>query len=187
MVYYKSVKITLNTPGLAKTIINVIVHQHGLLDSIVTNRSSFFTSKFRLLFCYFFSIKRELSTTFHFQTDSQTKWQNSTIKAYFRAFINFEQNDWAKFLPMAKFAYNNVKNSSIGHTSFKLNWGYHPCDFFEKNTNLCFKSKSTDELSAELWDLMTVCRKNFYHAQKLQKQAHDKGVKSRNYAPSDKI
>ena len=35
--------------------------------------------------------------------------------------------------------------------------------------------------------LITVCQKNLYHAQELQKQAHDKGVKLKSYAPEDKI
>ena len=34
---------------------------------------------------------------------------------------------------------------------------------------------------------MTVCWENLYHVQELQKQAHDKGVKSRSYAPNDKV
>ena len=34
---------------------------------------------------------------------------------------------------------------------------------------------------------MTVCWENFHHTQKLQKRAYDKGVKSRSYAPSNKV
>ena len=34
---------------------------------------------------------------------------------------------------------------------------------------------------------MIVYRKNLYHDQELQKQAHDKGVKPWSYAPSKKI
>ena len=37
MVHYKLVKITLNAPGLAEVIIDVVVHHHGLPDSIVTD------------------------------------------------------------------------------------------------------------------------------------------------------
>ena len=70
---------------------------------------------------------------------------------------------------MAKFAYNNAKNLSNGHTAFELNCAYYPCIFFEENTNPCSQSKSADELSAKLQDLMSVCRKNFYHAPELQK------------------
>ena len=58
--------------------------------------------------------------------DGQTKWQNNIMEAYFRAFVNFEQNDSARFFLMAEFAYNNTKNASIDHTLFKLNYGYHP-------------------------------------------------------------
>ncbi len=47
------------------------------------------------------------------------------MEAYFQAFINFEPNDSARFLPIAEFAYNNTKNTSTGHTLFKLNYSYH--------------------------------------------------------------
>ena len=104
---------------------------------------------------------------FHPQTDGQTKCQNSTIEAYLRAFVNFEQNDWAKLLLMAELAYNNAKNASTTHILFELNCGYHPCVSFEKNTNPRFRSKTADELSAELRKLMTVGQKNLYQAQKL--------------------
>ena len=88
---------------------------------------------------------------------------------------------------MAKFAYNNAKNASTRYMPFKLNCGYHPKFFFKENTNLCSKSKSADKLLAKLQKLMTVCRENIHHAQELQKQAYNKSVKSRSYAPGDKI
>ena len=34
---------------------------------------------------------------------------------------------------------------------------------------------------------MTVCWENLYHAQEVQKQAHNKGVKPRSYPLGDKI
>ena len=47
------------------------------------------------------------------------------MKAYFLAFVNFKQNDWAWLLLIAEFAYNNVKNANIGHMLFELNYWYH--------------------------------------------------------------
>ena len=82
MVHYKPVKVTINAPGLAEVIIDVVVRHHGLPDSIVTDRGSLFTSKFWSLLCYFLGIKRRLSTAFHPQTDGQIKRQNNTIEAY---------------------------------------------------------------------------------------------------------
>ena len=57
MVYYEPVKIIIDALSLAEVIINVVVRHHGLSDSIITNRGSFFTSKFWSLLCYFFGIK----------------------------------------------------------------------------------------------------------------------------------
>ena len=153
----------------------------------MTDRGSLFTSKFWSSLCYFLGIKWRLSTAFHPQTDGQTGRQNSTIKAYLWAFVNFEQNDWARLLPMAEFAYNNAKNASTGHTPFELNCGYHPRVSYEEDLDPRSKSKSAEEFSAELRDLMAVCRKNLHRAQELQKEAHDKGTKPRSYTPGNKV
>lgn len=91
--------------------------------------------------------------------------------------MNWKQNDWARLFIIVKFAYNNIKNASIGHTFFKLNYSYHSCISFKKNSNLCSKSKSAEELFAELRDLMIICQKNLCYAQNLQKRAYFKGVK----------
>ena len=90
MVYYKLIKVTINASSLAKVIINVIVRHHGLPDSIIINRELLFTSKFWSLLCYFLGIKQRLSIAFHLQMNGQTKKQNSTMEAYFQAFVNFE-------------------------------------------------------------------------------------------------
>ena len=101
---------------------------------------------------------------FHPQTNGQTKRQNSTIEAYLWAFVNFEQDDWAKLLLMVEFAYNNAKNASTGHMLFKLNCGYHLQVSYEEDVGPCSKSKLADELLKELQELMTICRKNLHHA-----------------------
>ena len=129
MVYYEPVKVIINTLGLAKIILDVVIRYHGLFNSIVSDQGSVFTSKFWLLLCYFFKIKQKLSTAFHPQTDGQTKRQNSIIKAYLQAFVNFEQNNWARFLLIIKFAYNNAKNASTNHTPFELN-----CSFYSQTS-----------------------------------------------------
>ena len=93
IVHYKLVKITIDAPGLAEIIIEMVVHHHNLSNSIVTDQSFLFTWKFWSLLCYFLGIKRCLYTTLHSQTDGQTKKQNSTMEAYLQVFVNFEQNN----------------------------------------------------------------------------------------------
>ncbi len=109
------------------------------------------------------------------------------MEAYLQAFVNFEQNDWAKFLPMAEFAYNNVKNASIDHMPFELNCGFHPRVSYKEDVDPRSQSKSADELATELRELMAVCIENLQHIQKLQKRYHNKHAKPRSYTPGDKV
>ena len=88
---------------------------------------------------------------------------------------------------MTKFAYNNAKNVSISHMPFKLNYGYYPCVFFKKSTNLCFRLKTANKLLTKLQKLMTICWKNLYQAQELRKQAHIKDIKFKSYAFGNKV
>ena len=107
------------------------------------------------------------------------------MDAYLRAFVNFEQNDWARLLPMAEFTYNNAKNANTSYALFKLNYSYHPQMSYEEDVDSRSQSKLADKLSAELRELIIVYRENLHHAQKLQKRAHDK--KPQSYAPGRKV
>ena len=90
MVYYVPVKVTIDIPGLAKVIINVIAYYYRVLKSIVTNQGSFFISKFGFLLYYFLKIKQKLFTAFQPQINGQTERQNRTIEIYLRVFVNEE-------------------------------------------------------------------------------------------------
>lgn len=57
--------VTINAPGLAEVILDVVVRHHGLPNSIVSDRGAVFTSKFLSLLCHFLKIKRRLCTALH--------------------------------------------------------------------------------------------------------------------------
>ena len=88
---------------------------------------------------------------------------------------------------MAEFVYNNTKNANTDHTPFELNCGYYPWMSYEEAVDSRSQSKSTDELSAELRELMIVCQENIHHAQELQNRGHNKGVKPWSYASGNKV
>ncbi len=69
MVHYEPVKVTIDAPALAEVIIEAVMRHYSLLDSIISDRGSVFTSKFWSSLCYFLGIKQWLSTAFHPQTD----------------------------------------------------------------------------------------------------------------------
>ena len=78
------------------------------------------------------------------------------MEALLQAFVNFEQNDSARLLSIMEFAYKNTKNASTGHTSFELNCGYYPRMLYKEDVNPHSPSKSADELSVELRELIIV-------------------------------
>ncbi len=164
MVHYEPVKVTIDALGLTEIILDVVVKYHGLPHSIVNDWDSVFTSKFWSSLCYFLEIKQRLFTAFYHQPDGQTKRQNNTMEAYFWAFVNFEQDDWARLLPMAEFAYNNAKNASTSHTPFELNCGFHPRASYERDIDPRSQSKSADKLVTKLKERMVVYRENLQHA-----------------------
>ena len=79
MVHYKLVKVTIDTSGLAEVIPDNVIHYHGLPDSIVTYRGSFFISKFWLLLYYLLGVKRKLFTAFY-RVSSSDRQSNQVAK-----------------------------------------------------------------------------------------------------------
>ena len=71
-------------------------------------------------------IEGNFTTAYHPQTNGQTEWMNQEIEHYLRVFINYHQNDWHEWLPMAEFQYNDKEHSGTGTTPFFLNYGRHP-------------------------------------------------------------
>ena len=73
MVHFELINIMIDAPGLAEVIINVVIWHHGLLDSIITDWDSLFTSKFWSSLCYFLGIKKKLFMAFYPQINGQTE------------------------------------------------------------------------------------------------------------------
>ena len=86
------------------------------------------------------------------------------MKAYLWVFVNYKQNDWARLMPMAEFAYNNAINTSTGYTSFELNCDFHSRVSYKEDVDPRSRSKTADQLITELQTLMSVCRENLQHA-----------------------
>ncbi len=78
------------------------------------------------------------------------------MNAYLQVFVNFEKDNWVKFLLIAKFTYNNVKNANIDYISFELNYGFYFQTFYKKDVNLSFQLKSADKLVNKLKKLIDV-------------------------------
>ena len=67
-----------------------------------------------------------MSTAYHPQTDGQTERVNQEIEQYLRIYIDHRQSDWAEWLSICEFSYNDKVHMATGHSPFYLTEGQHP-------------------------------------------------------------
>ena len=80
-----------NAKDLAKVILKEIIANHGILQSIISDRDKLFISKFWNTWTRQLGTKIKLLTAYHPQTDRQTEQTNQTLEQYLRHYINFKQ------------------------------------------------------------------------------------------------
>jgi len=149
-----------------------IVRLHGLLHDIITNRGTLFTiarwkeTKGKL------GIERRISTAFHPQTEGQPERTNAILGLYLRAYINYQQDDWCGYLPLAEFAYNNGYQETIKNTPFLANCGINP--EYEMIGHLIHRKRTKPE---EMTQLHETLRNEMLAAQLRQKDYYDRNRK----------
>lgn len=131
---------TITAEGTAKLVFNHIVCQHGMPQSIVSDRGPQFKSHFWKELWKLLGSKVNLSTAYHPQTDGQSERVNQTLEQYIRCFTSYNQDDWSELLPMAELAYNNSYNESIGMSPYYAVTGQdaeleHLGDAIDRTTN----------------------------------------------------
>ena len=67
-----------------------------------------------------------MSTGFHPQTDGQTERFNSVMEQYLRSYVNYLQDDWSVWIPLAEFAANNHSSEATNLSPIFAIHGYHP-------------------------------------------------------------
>ena len=104
---------------------NVFAH-HGVPAHITSDRGSEFVSHFFRSLGSMLGIRLHFTSGYHPQGDGQTERINQVLEQYLRIHCNYQQDNWADWLPIAEFAYNNAESSATSTTPFFANKGYHP-------------------------------------------------------------
>ena len=117
---------TVDSTGVACLFLEHVWRHHGLPEAVISDRGSAFISNFSKELAALLDIRLTPSTAYHQQTDGQMEQVNQEIKAYLWVFVSHRQDDWADWLPLAEFAYNNHVHSATRHTPFELDSGQHP-------------------------------------------------------------
>ena len=130
----------LNAEGLTDLFLKHMWKHHGLPQSIVFDRGSQFISNFWGFPCKRLGVTAQLLTAWHPETDSQTeringimKHINGVMEQYLCAFVNYLQDDWLNWLPLAEFVGNNTESETTKVTPFFANKTFYSCMGFESN------------------------------------------------------
>ena len=71
-------------------------------------------------------IETKLFMAYYPETDGQTERTNQELEQYLRIYVNHRQNDWAEWLAMAEFAFNNKIHAATKILLFQINYGREP-------------------------------------------------------------
>ena len=167
---------TVDAKDLADLFLQWVFRLHGLPETITSDRGTQFASHFWGRLCHRLQIERRMSTAFHPQTDGQTERFNAVMEQYLRSYINYLQDDWSSWLPMAEFAANNQTSESTLNSPFFALHGYHP----RATTNLAPIQRPTpgdpDALAAAtaMEEIHEHLRTEMNRAQAIQREGSDK-------------
>jgi Integrase zinc binding domain/Chromo (CHRromatin Organisation MOdifier) domain/RNase H-like domain found in reverse transcriptase len=116
---------TITGAGIAKLYLEHVFRWFGLPQKIISNRDPRFTSHFGKGITKALGIIQNLSTAFHPQTDGLSERKNQWVEQYLRL-ICANQDEWAKWLPIATAIHNNTRNSTTGFALNTLLLGWEP-------------------------------------------------------------
>ena len=97
-----------------------------LPSTVVSDHGSVFASNFLGELYKLLDVKRKMSTVFHPQTDGQMERLNHEINQYLRTYINDRQNEWAKWIKIAQFVWNNTVSEVTTNSPFGITQSYSP-------------------------------------------------------------
>jgi len=96
---------------VAELFASMVCKLHGMPKSIVSDRDPVFMSNFWKELFQMSSSKLRMSSTYHPQSDGQTKVVN-VLEQYLRAFVHVKPKLLGKYLHWAEWHYNSAKHSS---------------------------------------------------------------------------
>ncbi|KAI0992602.1 hypothetical protein K3495_g15583, partial [Podosphaera aphanis] len=117
---------SLEADALANAFVCRVYCLHGSPENIVSDRGSQFVSQFWRELSSRLGVTLMPSSAFHPETDGQTERVNASVEQYLRAFVNYHQDDWVEWLPLAEFAGNNAVSETTGVSPFFANYGFNP-------------------------------------------------------------
>ncbi|GJY55350.1 putative reverse transcriptase domain-containing protein [Tanacetum coccineum] len=108
---------------LVRIYLNEVVTRHEVPVSIICDHDPRFASNFWRSLQNALGTNLDMSTTYHPQTDGQSKRRIQTLEDMLRACVIDFGKGWVNHLPLVEFSYNNSYHASIKAAPFKALYG----------------------------------------------------------------
>lgn len=115
----------ISSKGIARLYWDHIWKDYRLPEVVISDRGQIFVGHFMQDLLKLLGIKSNVSTAYHPQTDGQMERVNQEIEQYLQVFTNFMQDDWADWLSLAEFSYNDKVHTMTGFSPFYTMLGFH--------------------------------------------------------------
>jgi hypothetical protein len=184
----------MEAPDVARMFLRHVWCNHGLPDTIVSDRGTQFVSAFHDELCSQLKIDPRFSTGYHPETDGQTENANAAMEQVLRAYTNYQQNDWVQWLPIAQFEANNTVSESTGVSPMMACYGQNPRMGFEPPTNKtrptyqALQAREVNVMVDKMRDITEFIREEMTWAQALQQEhANRKRLPAPAYETGDEV
>ena len=132
-----------------------VIRNFGLPESLLSDQGTSFLSEFWQKLCKKAHITHKVTTTYHPQTDGQTERSNRTLEEYLRHFVNYNQDDWAQWLPTAQHALNTAVHTTTSTAPFVAVFGHEPRTLEESHN---FEPSTTRNIADKLYNVEAMMR-----------------------------
>jgi hypothetical protein len=116
----------IDTEGVVKLFKDRIFPFVGLPKKIISTRDPWFTSTFFKELCKQLEMLQNLSTAYYLQIDGQSEKTNQYVETTLQIYCNYQQNDWAEWLPILQYAINTRPSAMMKQTPYELWMGFTP-------------------------------------------------------------
>eukprot|EP00253_Pinus_taeda_P026738 PITA_26738 len=159
---------------------------HGLPKTIISDHDVKFTSAFWKTLFAELGTQLNFSTTYHPQTDGQTKRVNQMVEDMLRAYVMQQPTRWEDYLHLVEFAYNNGYHTSTQMSPFEVMYG-RKCRTPTSWGGLEDKLSLGPDMLKEMEEMVKRVRVNLKAAQDRQKNFADRKRRFKEFQVGDHV
>jgi hypothetical protein len=175
MTHYIPARADWDGVDLAQAWIREVIRLHGVPSRVISDRGPLMNANHWETFNHYLNSRRVLTSAYHPETDGQTERQNQTLEQYLRIYCTLEQDDWALWISIAEFAYNDSVHATTGVTPFRANHGMNPRSANWPTMALGEgESPLAEGMAAKVINLQSECKRKIIAANAYQKEYSDR-------------